>query len=51
MKVRELIANLQKQNMENDIFIQDRDFLLDVFEVTDGKAQDGETFTVLIPED
>ncbi|WP_269206165.1 hypothetical protein [Clostridium botulinum] len=43
MKVKDLIANLQKQNMENEIFTKDGDFLLDVFEVIDGKTQDGET--------
>lgn len=50
MKVKDLVTNLLKQNQEAEIWIQDRDFLLDVYEVTDGKTPDGNNFVVIIPE-
>lgn len=51
MKVKDLIANLQKENQENEVFIatQDGTDVLDIFETTDGKFNNGETLTIIIP--
>ncbi|ASN68266.1 hypothetical protein 10S11_4 [uncultured Caudovirales phage] len=49
MKVKDLITNLQKEDMESEVFIQDRKFLLDIFDITGG-THEGEKFTVIIPE-
>lgn len=51
MKVKELIASLKRENQENEVFIatQDGTDILDVFEATDGKYGNGETFTVVNP--
>lgn len=50
MKVKDLIANLKREDKEAEIYIQDRDYLLDVYEVTGGKNPDKSNFVVIIPE-
>ncbi|GEM_PF-1327079 len=51
MKVKDLIANLKKQNLEGEVYVMVREDLVDdVFEVTDGKSEDGTEFTVIIPD-
>lgn len=52
MKVKDLIANLQKENQENEVWVESQDGtnLLDIIEVTDG-AGSWETFTVIVLEE
>lgn len=50
MKVKDLIANLKREDKEAEVYIQDKDWLLDVFEVTGGKNPDGSNFVVIVPE-
>lgn len=51
MKVKDLIANLQKENQENEVYIatQDGTDILDIFEVIDGRFGNNETFTIINP--
>lgn len=51
MKVKDLIANLQKENQENEVYIatQDGTDILDIFEVIDARYGSGEAFTVINP--
>lgn len=53
MKVKDLIANLLKENQENEVWVeaQDGTNLLDICEVTDGVMGKEETFTVIITEE
>lgn len=50
MKVKDLIANLRREDKEAEVYIQDRDYLLDVYEVTSGKNLDKSNFVVIVPE-
>lgn len=51
MKVRDLIANLKKEDLEGEVYIQIGESMIDdVYEVTNGKNEDGSSFTVIIPE-
>lgn len=51
MKVKDLIANLQKENQENEVYIaaQDGTDILDIFEVIEARYGNGETFTIITP--
>lgn len=51
MKVKDLIANLQKENQENEVYIatQDGADILDIFEVIDARYGNGETFSIINP--
>ncbi|WP_066895697.1 hypothetical protein [Clostridium nigeriense] len=51
MKVKDLIANLERQNQENEVYIatQDGTDILDIFETTGCKFLSGETFTLINP--
>lgn len=54
MKVKDLIANLQKENQENqenEVYIatQDGTDILDIFEVIEARYGSGETFTIINP--
>lgn len=50
MKVKDLIANLKRENQESDVYVQDKNLLLDVFEVTGGKNPDESSFVVIVPD-
>jgi hypothetical protein len=50
MKVKDLIANLEKRDPEGDIFVQTDNYLLDINEVTFGEHE-GKEFTVIIPDE
>ncbi len=52
MKVKDLIANLENQNPENDVYLamQDGMGIHDVYEVTDAEYED-ETITIILPCD
>jgi len=51
MKVKDLIANLERQNQENEVFIatQDGTDILDIFETIGCKFLGGKTFTLINP--
>lgn len=51
MKVKDLRANLKRENQENEIYIatQDGTDILEIFEVIDAKYGSGESFTIINP--
>lgn len=53
MKVKDLIANLLKENQENEVWVesQNGENALDICEVTNGRCGNTETFTIIITEE